>query len=42
MAQHAATLVVSGFTFSSGRAKSWQGALHLVLFAAFLSLVFAG
>jgi Ca2+:H+ antiporter len=36
----AATLVVSTVTLASGRTHIMQGAVHLVLFAAFLFLAF--
>jgi Ca2+:H+ antiporter len=36
------TLAVSMVTFSSGRTNVLQGAVHLVLFAAYLLLMFQG
>jgi Ca2+:H+ antiporter len=36
------TLTVSVVTFSSGRTNVLQGAVHLILFAAFLLLIFQG
>jgi Ca2+:H+ antiporter len=36
------TLIVSLVTFSSGRTNVLQGAVHLVLFAAYLLLLFQG
>jgi len=36
------TLVVSVVTFSSGRTNVLQGAVHLILFAAYLLLIFQG
>jgi Ca2+:H+ antiporter len=36
------TLVVSLVTFSSGRTNVLQGAVHLVLFGAYILLIFQG
>jgi Ca2+:H+ antiporter len=36
------TLVVCVVTFSSGRTNVMQGAVHLVLFAVYLALIFQG
>jgi Ca2+:H+ antiporter len=36
------TLIVSVVTFSSGRTNILQGAVHVVLFGAFLLLIFQG
>ena len=36
------TLAVSVITFASGRTNIIQGAVHLILFAAFLLLIFQG
>ena len=36
------TLAVSVVTFASGRTNVLQGAVHVVLFAAFLMLIFQG
>jgi Ca2+:H+ antiporter len=36
------TLTVSLVTFSSGRANVLQGAIHLVLFGAYVMLIFQG
>jgi Ca2+:H+ antiporter len=36
------TLAVSVITFSSGRTNLLQGAVHVVLFLAFLMLIFEG
>jgi len=36
----AVTLVVSVVTFASGRTNILQGAVHVMLFAAFLMLIF--
>jgi Ca2+:H+ antiporter len=40
MAMLAMTFVVSGITLASGRTYLMQGAVHLVVFAAFLFLAF--
>jgi Ca2+:H+ antiporter len=36
------TLAVSVVTFASGRTNVLQGAVHIVLFAAFVMLIFQG
>lgn len=36
------TLIVSIVTFSSGRTNVFQGLVHLVLFAAYMMLIFQG
>ncbi len=36
------TLAVSVVTFASGRTNILQGAVHVVLFAAFVMLIFQG